>query len=73
MDASGNDGVRTGQDVIEQMSTGSVRVHVRLNKRVHDELKMLGDHEGRSVSDIVRQIINAHLRNNEDIISRMKE
>jgi len=58
---------------VEQMNTGAVRVHIRLSKRVHDDLKMLGDIEGRSVSDIIRQVINAHLRNNSESINEAKK
>ena len=43
-------------------ATGMVRVHLRIARRQHDELKHLAELEGRTVTDICRQIINAHLR-----------
>jgi predicted DNA-binding protein len=42
--------------------TGMVRVHLRIARRQHDELKHLAELEGRTVTDICRQIISAHLR-----------
>jgi hypothetical protein len=49
----------------EKSQTGMARVHLRLAQRQYDELKMLADFEGRSVSDIIRQVISAHLRDNQ--------
>jgi predicted DNA-binding protein len=43
-------------------ATGMVRVHLRIAKRQHDELKHLAELDGRTVTDICRQIISVHLR-----------
>lgn len=59
---------QNGKD--EQEGADKVRLNLWLTRGVHDELRMLAGLEGRSVSDIVRQVLNEHLRNNQDVIKR---
>lgn len=39
-----------------------VRLNMWLTGRQHSELKSLAQYEGRTVSDIIRQLISIHLR-----------
>ena len=48
------------------------RIHIRVNGKVYDELQMLADFEGRTVSDIVRQVVFEHLRDSESM-RKLKE
>lgn len=57
---------QNGQDPQED----KVRLNLWLNPRQYDELKMLARYEGRSVSDIVRQVLSAHLRDNQDVVTK---
>lgn len=57
---------QTGQDLQDE----KVRLNLWLNPRQYDELKMLARYEGRSVSDIVRQVLSAHLRDNKDVVTK---
>ncbi len=56
-------------------NTGSdkVRLNLWITRRQHDELNMLAEYEGRSVSDIVRQVLGIHLRDNSDQIEKQRE
>ena len=38
------------------------RIHIRLNRKHYEELQMLAELEGRTVSDIIRHVIYCHLR-----------
>ena len=45
---------------------GKVRLSMWLTSRQHRELKSLAEYEGRTVSDIIRQLISIHLRDMEN-------
>ena len=47
-----------------QDSVAKVRLSMWLTSRQHSELKQLAEYEGRTVSDIIRQLISIHLRDN---------
>lgn len=49
-----------------------VRLNLWINRMQYNELKMLADYEGRTVSDIVRQVLNSHLRDNSDSVERQR-
>jgi len=46
-------------------STGKVRLSMWLTKRQHSELKELAMYDGRTVSDIIRQLVGMHLRDEQ--------
>ena len=49
-----------------------VRLSMWLSKRQHDELKQLAEYEGRTVSDLIRQLVGSFLRdNNEKMFQRV--
>lgn len=51
----------------------SKRIHIRVNGKVYDDLRMLAEFEGRTVSDIVRHVIFIHLRDSESLAKMKKE
>ena len=62
---------------MESSSNGRAMDKVRLNlwmvRGQYDELKMLAEYEGRTVSDIVRQLVGIHLRDNIDSVDRQRK
>ena len=46
----------------ERGAPAKVRLSMWLTKRQHSELKELAEYEGRTVSDIIRQLVGIHLR-----------
>ena len=52
---------------------GKVRMNLWMNSGQYDELKMLAEYEGRTVSDIVRQLVGIHLRDNIDSVDRQRK
>lgn len=46
---------------VSEMS-GTTRLHVRLTRKTYRELEAISKSEGRSISDVVRQIINQYVR-----------
>lgn len=60
---------QNGQD----SGNGKVRLNLWINRRQYNDLKMLADFEGRSVSDIVRQVISSHLRDNSDSVDEQRD
>lgn len=64
-------------DVSEDVGTGkekgkNTRLNMWMNTSHYEELKMLAEFEGRTVSDIVRQLVNIYLRDNADSIANHK-
>lgn len=53
-------------------ASDSKRIHIRVNGKVYDDLRMLAEFEGRTVSDIVRHVIFMHLRDSESL-AKMKQ
>jgi len=51
----------------------SKRIHIRVNGKVYDDLRILAEFEGRTVSDIVRHVIFMHLRDSESLAKMKKE
>lgn len=51
----------------ERRDAGMVRLNLWIKKRHHEELKHLSDLDGRSVSDLVRQIVGSFLRDRGDV------
>jgi len=51
----------------------STRLNMWMDASHYDELKMLAEFEGRTVSDIVRQVINIYLRDNSESIQNHKK
>lgn len=45
-------------------NSDKMRLSMWLTKRQHSELKELAAYEGRTVSDIIRQLVGIHLRDN---------
>ena len=50
-----------------------VRMNLWMNRGQYDELKMLAEYEGRTVSDIVRQLVGIHLRDNVASVDRQRK
>jgi len=49
-----------------------VRLSMWLTRRQHAELKMLAEYDGRTVSDIIRQLVSIHL-NDPDNEKKVQE
>jgi len=57
-----------GQDQeVKSNRNSKVRVNMWLPRHQHDELKQLAEYEGRSVSDIIRQLIASYLRDSSSV------
>lgn len=52
---------------------GKSRMNLWMKTRQYEELKMLAEFEGRSVSDIVRQLVGGFLRDNSETIKESKQ
>lgn len=62
MAASGNSKGDSGK--ARDGRSSKIRLSMWLNRRQHEELKELAEYEGRTVSDIIRQLVSSHLRDN---------
>lgn len=60
-------------EVIEEFDEKKVRLNMWLKSTTYTELKMLSEFEGRTVSDIVRQVIGVYLRDNENSIDKQRD
>lgn len=59
-------------EAIEEFDEKKVRLNMWLKSTTYNELKMLSEFEGRTVSDIVRQVIGVYLRDNENSIDKQR-
>jgi len=66
MVVDGDDGGNTGRNK-------STRLNMWMDSSHYKELKMLAGFEGRTVSDIVRQVVNIYLRDNSESIQKHKK
>lgn len=51
----------------------STRLNMWMDTSHYEELNMLAEFEGRTVSDIIRQLVNIHLRDNSESIQNHQE
>lgn len=61
------------EDDGSSVSPKNTRLNMWMNTSHYQELKMLAEFEGRTVSDIVRQVINIYLRDNSESIQSHKK
>jgi len=49
------------------------RLNLWMKRRQYEELQQLAEYEGRTVSDVVRQLVNGFLRDNSDTVDKSKK
>jgi hypothetical protein len=49
-----------------------VRVSMRLRRRQYEELKMLAGYEGRTATDVIRQLLSIFLRDHDEVLVGIK-
>jgi len=56
-----------------KIDNDKARLNLWMKRRQYDELKMLAEFEGRTVSDIVRQVVSAYLRDNSETVTKSQQ
>lgn len=54
-----------GMDAKNKKDEGKVRLNMWITRRQHEELRELASFDGRTVSDLIRQVLGSFLRDKD--------